>query len=466
MISQIDTQIKQLLTVDQVMYYKAIPSKITDDDELLLLSPLQIEAHKSGELQMIVGKKIVLEIISQERFNQLVAQHYRASAFEKVKTLQSITDALDEIIATTQAIGGSDIHIEPTQLRCRIRIRLDGALKTFYDNPIEEHALLVNKIKIKAGLNISEKRRNQDGRITQVHPTTGKKIDIRVSSVPSLHGEKIVMRLLESEDKNLNIEAIGFNEEQLAIYKTAYSKTKGIILISGPTGSGKTSTLYATLKELNKETVNIMTVEDPIEYTLSGINQIQVKHDIGFDFANALKSFLRQDPDIIMVGEIRDQETAQMAVKAALTGHLVFSTIHTNSAIGTVDRLLDMGIPKYLIANTLNLSVAQRLVRVLCVSCKVKNEDTIVANQIHAEISDHLKPVGCAICHYTGYSGRTALFELLEITPEFSKVIKSELSDYSQYLASSSYKSIKIQALQLLKKGQTSYEEIFPLLLD
>ena len=357
------------------------------------------------------------------------------------------------------------IYISSLQKKqTRIRFRIDGALKQFYQLPASEHALLINKTKIKANLNISEKRRNQDGRITQKIGLTT--IDIRVSTLPSLYGEKIVLRLLETEQEGVDINKIGLSEEQKRIYQKAYSKTNGIILISGPTGSGKTTTLYATLKELNKESLNVLTVEDPIEYTLNGVNQVQVKHDIGFDFASALKTFLRQDPDIIMVGEIRDTETAQMAVKAALTGHLVLSTIHTNSALGTLDRLIDMGVPKYLIASTLNLSVAQRLVRLLCNSCKISESSKLDLFNGNDEFEkNHYKPNGCSTCNFTGYKGRTALFEMIEIGDEISENIKQgnrilkpdQLSDYM---------SIKKQAIYLLNSGNTSYEEVFPLLIE
>jgi type IV pilus assembly protein PilB len=461
---ELNTEVKQLMTADQIKHYGAIPLLI--EEEMLVLGHHSIITEsRLQEISLLLDQKVVGKSISKNDFDQLISLNYRATTSQNSTKLQVSDDVLDEMITLAQNVGASDIHIEPIERKTRIRLRVDGALKTFFEFPISDHSLLVNKIKIKAGLNISEKRRNQDGRITQQSHST-KNLDIRVSSLPSLHGEKMVLRLLETDQKELDIAKIGFSKEQLEIFKRAYHKPNGIILISGPTGSGKTTTLYATLKELNDEKVNIMTVEDPIEYTIDGINQVQVKNDIGFDFAAALKTFLRQDPDIIMIGEIRDQETAQMAVKASLTGHLVLSTIHTNSALGTIDRLRDMDIPSYLIANTLNLSVAQRLVRLLCEECKQHSTELIQNSVIQESVNDHYISQGCSNCHFTGYKGRTALFELLEIDEYITKAIKENKNDFNTYLTEKGFKSLKNQAFELFKNHKTSFEEIYPLLID
>ena len=269
---------------------------------------------------------------------------------------------------TAKNYGSSDIHIEPYEKYSRVRFRIDGHLIEQFKVNQSQYPQIVNQVKIKAGLDISQKRLSQDGRIAI--NAEGNEFDIRVSCLPTLHGEKIVMRILKRDTSDINLEHLGFTKKELQVYKEGIKNPNGIILISGPTGSGKTTTLYGTLKLLNEESRNITTIEDPIEYTLEGINQVQLKEDIGFDFPSALRTFLRQDPDIIMVGEIRDEKTANMAIKAALTGHLVFSTIHTNSAWATISRLIDMNIPPFLIASTLKISMAQRLVRKLCPKCK------------------------------------------------------------------------------------------------
>ena len=268
-------------------------------------------------------------------------------------------------------MGSSDIHFEAFEHTRRVRFRIDGKLLERYVIPTEEYPKIINQLKVKSGLDIAEKRLPQDGRININTPTES--YDIRVSSLPTLHGEKLVLRLLSKDAANIQLDNLGFTYEELIRYKNSVKNQNGIVLISGPTGSGKTTTLYATLKLLNTNATNILTIEDPIEYTLDGINQVQLKENIGLNFAKSLRTFLGQDPDIIMVGEIRDVDTANMAVRASLTGHLVLSTIHTNSAWSTISRLIDMGVPSFLIASTLKVSVAQRLVRKLCKHCKIKS---------------------------------------------------------------------------------------------
>jgi len=462
----ISSELKQLLTAEQAKFYGVIVFEKNKTGVCKLYHKDDLVLKNQQEIEMLLGASIMFEKVDNDFFDRCLAFNYRVNTDVKASKLNVGDDVFDEIVAAAQNVKASDIHIEPLKKETRIRFRIDGALKTFYKLLISEHPLLVNKIKIKANLNISEKRRNQDGRIS-LKSGAANTLDIRVSCLPSLHGEKIVMRLLESEQENVDILKVGFSSNQLETYKKAYNKSNGIILISGPTGSGKTTTLYATLKELNKEGVNILTVEDPIEYTIGGINQVQVKKDIGFGFATALKTFLRQDPDIIMVGEIRDQETAQMAVKASLTGHLVLSTIHTNSALGTIDRLRDMGIPSYLIASTLNLSVAQRLVRLLCNHChKIVDTPIDWIGNNGESIESHAEPEGCPECHYTGYKGRTALFELIEMNSLVSQAIKTDQTDYNEHLKNQGFHSLKDQALHLLKEKRTSFEEIYSLLIE
>ncbi|MNE09505.1 putative type II secretion system protein E [compost metagenome] len=332
----------------------------------------------------------------------------------------------------------------------------------------QEYPALINKIKIMSNLDIAEKRLPQDGRIN-FHKNQDK-FDIRVSVLPTLHGEKVVLRLLSTEATNIELSTLGFSSFDLENYLEGVKRPNGILLISGPTGSGKTTTLYATLKLLNKETRNVLTIEDPIEYTLEGINQVQLKESIGLSFAAALRNFLRQDPDVIMVGEIRDVETANMAIRAALTGHLVLSTIHTNSAWGTVSRLIDMGVPPFLVANTLNTSVAQRLLRLLCPHCKQKQpfSNNLYPKQFKAfrEVSAHYLSVGCDKCYYTGYKGRKAVYEVIPIDAELSNKIKSNSLDITESLSSRGVKSLAENAFELFETGETTLEEIYPLLFN
>ncbi len=325
---------------------------------------------------------------------------------------------------------------------------------------------MVNKIKVRAHLDIAEKRLPQDGRITI--KSGGNEFDIRVSSLPTLHGEKLVLRILSRDTGAVELEGLGFTEVELKRYKEVIKTPNGIILISGPTGSGKTTTLYATLKLLNRTDTNVLTIEDPIEYTLEGINQVQLKESLGLDFANALRTFLRQDPDIIMVGEIRDVKTANMAIRAALTGHLVLSTIHTNSSWSTVSRLIDMGVPPFLIASTLNMSLAQRLVRKLCDSCKVEcNLDSSLfpfGFKIPKSLKRHFKSTGCNQCHHTGYDGRKAIYEILPITKELSTPIKENHLEIEDYMKSNDIASLKANATNMVQQGITSIEEVYAIL--
>ena len=307
------------------------------------------------ELEIIFGKRVLLDPIRNGFVQKNLGKHYRKGNQKEnghsgaLSYTPNSDDFLVNLITNAHELGSSDIHIESYEERCRIRMRIDGKLVERFVLKKDEYPAIINRLKIKSNLDIAEKRLPQDGRI--FFSSGNSKFDIRVSVLPTLYGEKIVLRLLSKDAANIDIYKLGFQPKQLDDFLEAIKKPNGIVLISGPTGSGKTTTLYATLRILNNEHTNILTIEDPIEYTLEGINQVQLKESIGLNFASALRTFLRQDPDIIMLGEIRDGETAQMATRAALTGHLVLSTIHTNSAWGTISRLLDMGIPPFLLAN-------------------------------------------------------------------------------------------------------------------
>ena len=425
-----------------------------------------------GELELITGKNIKLVKEDTSVVYQLLNKLYRKEINTKERQVLSTEeskadDFLVKIINEAKNLKSSDIHIEGYADKCRIRLRIDGKLIERYHIPKDQYPSLVNKIKIKANLDIAEKRLPQDGRILILNE--GSRTDIRVSVLPSLYGEKVVLRLLGTDASHIRLEEVGLDVRQLRDFLLVLKKQQGIILISGPTGSGKTTTLYATLKILNQEFCNILTIEDPIEYTLDGVNQVQLRENIGLTFASVLRTFLRQDPDIIMLGEIRDAETAQMAVRAALTGHLVLSTIHTNSAWGTVSRLVDMGVPTFLLASTLNLTVAQRLVRKLCPDCKKETTD----KQHFADVSDfifslntHYVPVGCNSCYHTGYLGRIAIYELIPIDTELASLIKENAQDISDQMQKRNIDSLQNSAIRLVKSGITSIEEIYPILLN
>ena len=322
---------------------------------------------------------------------------------------------VNRIIAQAVERRASDIHIEPFEGELRIRYRIDGHLAEQEPAPRAAAAAIVSRVKLMAGLDIAERRLPQDGRIKL--PVRGKDVDFRVATAPSLHGESVVLRILDRSGVTLDFTALGLAPEPLAALLRQLQRPNGIVLVTGPTGSGKTTTLYTALERLNRPDRKLVTVEDPVEYQIEGINQIQVKSEIGLDFAGVLRSTLRHDPDVIMIGEIRDLDTARIAVQAALTGHLVLSTLHTHSAAATIARLVDLGVSDYLIASTLNAVVAQRLVRVLCPDCR---EPHVLPATLAAELGMKgqptvYRPRGCPSCVGTGYHGRVALFEVLEI---------------------------------------------------
>jgi type IV pilus assembly protein PilB len=363
--------------------------------------------------------------------------------------------------------NASDIHVEPYEKQLRIRYRIDGVLYEVMKPPIKLKHAITSRLKIMSSLDIAERRLPQDGRI-KMKMGRGKEMDFRVSVLPTLWGEKVVMRLLDKSNLQLDMTKLGFEEKVLADYKNEIYKPYGMILITGPTGSGKTTTLYSTLSELNKSTTNICTCEDPIEFNLFGINQVQMHDDIGLNFASSLRSFLRQDPDVIMVGEIRDFETAEIAVKAALTGHLVLSTLHTNDAPSSVSRLLNMGVEPFLVASSVNLIGAQRLVRKLCSDCKepidVPDQVLIDLGVPPSEIADFnvMRGTGCRTCNNTGYKGRIAVYEIMIITEELKEFILNGAStlELKREAIRQGMKSLRMSALGKLGEGMTSVEEV------
>jgi type IV pilus assembly protein PilB len=366
--------------------------------------------------------------------------------------------------------GASDIHIEPYEKEFRVRYRVDGILYNIMAPPMKMRDAITSRIKIMAKLDIAEKRLPQDGRIKIRFADNGqsKDIDFRVSCLPTLFGEKIVMRLLDKDKLMLDMTKLGFEPESLTRFEAAIQKPWGMVLVTGPTGSGKTNTLYSSMAKVNTPETNIMTAEDPVEFNLPGINQVQVRENIGLNFAAALRSFLRQDPNIILVGEIRDFETAEIAVKAALTGHLVLSTLHTNDAPSTINRLMNMGIEPFLVASSVNLICAQRLVRRICANCKADHpaqEQALVQAGFSAEDAKTVMPKkgsGCGKCNNTGYKGRVGLYEVMEITDELRELVLVGASglELRRKAIEEGMLTLRMSGLRKVKDGLTTIEEV------
>lgn len=463
----LSAEIQQLISTKLAWKYGVIPFEKEGKSVKFLISNINPNQEVVDELEIMTGYNVELEAIDDELLSKALGKYYRKSGESKAQALslskEQASDFLLKIIYEAKSLGSSDIHIEKYDDSARIRIRIDGILIEKYSVNISEYPELVNKIKIRSNLDITEKRLPQDGRINL------EEFDIRVSVLPTLHGEKIVMRILSRDASRIDLNNLGLANNEKELYLEGVRKTNGIILISGPTGSGKTTTLYATLKLLNEEKRNIVTVEDPIEYTIKGINQVQLKESIGLTFSSALRSFLRQDPDIIMLGEIRDVETAQMAIRAAQTGHLVLSTIHTNSAWGTIARLIDMGLPPFLLASTINTTVAQRLVKILCNTCKKKvqvKDYELPEFYRTRKVHTCFEPVGCDSCYYTGYNGRRAIYEVITIDFELAEKIKEGQLQIDSLLQEKKVVKLNEKAFKLFESGETSLEEVYSLLLN
>ena len=415
----------------------------------------------AGITEILKGmKEEDLEVIDQsdEALNE---QDLRSQVQDK-----PLVKLVDSIIGDAIRRGCSDIHLETYEKIIRVRYRLDGDLQEMSPLPFKYRAAIVSRVKIMADLDISERRLPQDGRIKVKFGDRA--VDLRVSVLPTIFGEKVVMRILDPRSVNVDLTKIGFAESSLAAFDKAIHLPWGMILVTGPTGSGKTTTLYSALKQINTKDINIMTAEDPVEFNFEGINQVAVKSEIGLTFASALRSFLRQDPDVVMVGEIRDNETAEIAVRAALTGHLVFSTLHTNDAPSTIDRLIDMGIPSYLVASCIRLVMAQRMVRKVCTNCREEVKLSPETLQILGLTEDEVKDCkmyegrGCTECNNTGYSGRTGIFEVMPISQTIERMILAKTSnlDIRQQAITEGMLTLRIAALEKLKHGVTTVAEV------
>jgi len=381
-----------------------------------------------------------------------------------------IIQLVNQILLTAVRTEASDIHIDPADIEFKIRYRVDGILSTERVLPKVILPKLISRIKVMSHMDITDTRTPQDGRIKTV--IEGRPIDLRISTLPTVRGEKAVMRVLDLSRDNAGLERLGLTKKENKLFMKLITRANGIVLVSGPTGSGKTTTLYASLDQLNKDDVNIITVEDPVEIELEGVNQVNVNPELDFTFANALRSILRQDPNIIMVGEIRDAETAQIAVKAALTGHLVLSTIHTNSAIKTITRLIDMGIEAFLVASSLSGVVAQRLVRVVCSHCAVDEEPTddekLLFERHGVEITSVKRAKGCDVCGQKGYKGRTAIFEILDVNDAIIRLVSNHAHEYEVLeQAKKDGTMLLIEAgLDKVRRGITTLDEIMRISLD
>ena len=440
------------------------------------------------EVRRAAGKPIRLETLAPKVFERRLSEIYSveglsAATFEQdsgVEDLSSLAEGLPEtadlldteddapvirlinaLIAEAVKTRASDIHVEPYETALSIRLRIDGVLREVLSLPPKMTPVLTSRVKVMARLDIAEKRVPQDGRISLA--MGGRLVDVRVSTLPSRFGERIVMRLLDKEQAQLDLDALGMPEAIRERFKQVLKRPNGVILVTGPTGSGKTTTLYAALTLLNDPGVNILTVEDPVEYALDGIGQTQVNTKVGMTFATGLRAILRQDPDIVMVGEIRDVETAQIAVQASLTGHLVLSTIHTNSAIGAVTRLRDMGVEPFLLSPTIAGVLAQRLVRRLCETCREPYEpDELERQMLGARKGVTIyRPTGCAACNHTGYEGRIGLYELVVVGEKLRKLIHDDAGE--QALRAEAFKDAPTLAqsgYEHVLAGRTSLAEV------
>jgi len=504
--TEIDSDVAKLLPREVAVRYQVMPVKrsghvlsvaLNDPNDVIVLDELRFRtgckiiepllaresqireaidkyygAPKEVELHNLV-KNTPDEEENSENFEVITEEQmdFDPEALKQQSEEAPIIRLVNFILVDSLRSGASDIHIEPFERELRVRFRIDGVLKSVMNPPVKLKDAMTSRIKIMARLNISEKRVPQDGRIRIRTRLEGKPkdIDFRVSVLPTLFGEKIVLRLLDKQNLMFDMMRLGFETESLKKFERAINKPYGMVLVTGPTGSGKTNTLYSAITQLNKPETNIMTAEDPVEFNLPGINQVQIFDQVGLTFAAALRSFLRQDPNIILVGEIRDLETAEIAIKASLTGHLVLSTLHTNDAPSTISRLLNMGIEPFLVATSVQLICAQRLVRRICKNCKRQVESPSHAALLELgyepEEVDTLRVfrgAGCKVCNGTGYKGRVGLYEVMEISPEVKEAIIGNATavELKRVAVENGMTTLRRSGLQKVRDEVTTIEEV------
>ncbi len=462
--------------------FLVFPFNLKEDHiAVAFVNPFDLDAEK--EIAYITGKFVKTFFAFKDQVQNKIEEFYspdkfidnlvdRAKFDKAVKIFgegegdSPVVKLVSIIIGDAIEHDASDIHIEPKEKIVLVRYRIDGILRNILEVPKSVHSALVSRLKIISNLNIAETRKPQDGKAKVVHDNVD--IDLRISVLPTTFGEKVVIRILDNRKAQVSFEQLGVRGENLELLKKCFNKTQGMILVTGPTGSGKTTTLYAALNRIKNTTNNILTIEDPIEYMIEGINQVQVNPKAGITFASALRSFLRQDPDVILVGEIRDEETAEIAVQAALTGHLVLSTLHTNDSFGAITRLIDMGIDVYKVASSLEAVLAQRLLRKLCPYCKVEIQPDDVEKKLIPFISNlRLEPrfyhaKGCPKCGFTGYKGRIGVYEILLLDEELKDLIASGASIYQIHKAArkKGFKNLYEDALRHIAEGITDYKEV------
>jgi len=441
-------------------------------DEVVAVTDNPFNAEGVKKLEWILGRPVRLIVVPYDEINRLLAREEGAEEVERevggedILTAQEEAPAvrlINEVLMLAVRSRASDVHFEPFKDRMRIRLRVDGVLKSIREVPKRIIPAVVSRLKIMANLDIAEKRLPQDGRI--MVKAGGKEIDIRVSTLPTYFGERVVLRLLMKESILYSTKELGLLPEDYGKFMRLISSPHGIVLVTGPTGSGKTTTLYAALSEINREEINVITVEDPVEYQLDGISQVQVKPEIGLTFAGALRSILRQDPDVIMIGEIRDSETAEIAIQSALTGHLVFSTLHTNDAPSSITRLIDMEIEPFLVASSVIGVIAQRLVRKVCPHCKelyTPTEEEKRELGLTGFNGKFARGKGCEHCLGTGYLGRTAIYEILPVDKEIKRMIleRRDSDEIKEVAVKRGMKTLKMDGAQKVAMGITTPEEV------
>lgn len=479
----LDTTLTQVVTESMAKRYQVIPVRIRKDTRKLMIAMVDpLDYFAIEDLRMSTGYNIEPAIISKDEVQRAIARMYglqdsmdlmlkdMGTQSEEIRESE-ITDGdspvvrlVNQMIEQAVSLRASDIHVDPSDTGLLIRYRIDGFLRNEKMIPRSMQGVITARLKIMANLNIAERRLPQDGRMKMTFDM--RTVDLRVSTLPTINGEKIVLRILDLSIGVKELHSLDMNEANLDHFYKMIARPYGIVLITGPTGSGKTTTLYSALSHLNKENVNLVTIEDPVEYQLQGINQVQVSPVTGLTFAKGLRSILRQDPNVIMVGEIRDVETAEISIRASLTGHLVFSTLHTNDSISTIIRLRDMGIEPYLIASSLVGVVSQRLVRRICPDCRVAYEpseqERIYLRRKGSEISRLYKGQGCGICNQTGYRGRLAIHETLWVDDDLRQLIVNEQSigDIKAYASRAGHRALFHDGLDKAAQGLTTLQEI------